>query len=84
MKKLRKVDQPARKKLRKEAEETLQRQMTMLLDHPMECCACQAEFKRTKHTVNTWQVTTREDRVHLTCPACWQTITEAMENLNAV
>jgi len=84
MKKLRKVNQKKRKKLKKEAEEALQHQMAMLLDHPKECCVCQAEFKRTQHTVKTWQVTTREDRVHLTCPACWQAIAEAMENLNAV
>jgi len=84
MKKLRKVNTKQRKKLRKEAQAALERQTAMILDHPTECCVCHTEFKRTKQTVKSWQVTTREDRVRLTCPACWQVINEAMENLNAI
>jgi hypothetical protein len=80
MKKLRKVNPAKRKKSRKEAEEILQHQMAMLLDHPKECCACQTEFKRTTETVKTWQVVIREERVRLTCPKCWGIIQEVVEN----
>ena len=83
MKKLRKVNQRKRKQRRKEAQAALERQTAMLLDHPTECCVCHTQFERTQQTVTSWHVTTREDRVRLTCPACWQTINEALEKLNA-
>jgi predicted RNA-binding Zn-ribbon protein involved in translation (DUF1610 family) len=82
MKKLRKVDTTQRKKDRKEAQEALKRKTAMFLDHPKECCVCDLPFERTKETVKTWQITTREERVRLTCPNCWGTIAEALKNAN--
>jgi len=80
MKKLRKVDTTKRKKYRKEAAATLQRQTAMLLNHPQECCVCETSFERNRETVKTWQVIIREERVRLTCPGCWGIIKEVLEN----
>ena len=80
MKKLRKVNTRKRKQERKDAVEALQKKTAAFLDHPKECCVCSAEFKRTRQTVKTWQVTVRENRVRLTCPDCWGKIQEVLEN----
>ena len=82
MKKLRKVNKPRRKQARKEAKDRLEKQTAMFLDHPKECCLCEAPFERTAETVKTWQVTVRDSRVRLTCPPCWQTLTHALEKLS--
>ena len=71
MKKIRKVKRGARKRARKDAEKALQSAAAMFLDHPRECCVCADPFERTKETVISWQVVTRENRVRLTCPNCW-------------
>ena len=79
MKKLRKVNMKRRKKEYKEAQAELQRRTAMFSDHPTECCVCQTEFKRTQKTVKSWHVTVNEERVRLTCPACWTTVTEVIK-----
>tara|TARA_R100000808_G_C2060249_1_gene91994 strand:+ start:112 stop:369 length:258 start_codon:yes stop_codon:yes gene_type:complete len=78
--KLRKVNTSKRKQKRKAAKEQLQRRAAAFLDHPKECCVCQSPFARTQQTVNTWHVTVQEKRVRLTCPDCWGTIKEIVEN----
>ena len=78
--KLRKVNTKKRKRERKDAERRLAKQAAGLLNHPMECCVCKAEFKRNKETVKSWHVVVNEERVRLTCPDCWGTISEVLEN----
>ncbi len=80
--KIRKVNTNKRKKARKEAAKKLEQQAQAILDHPDTCCVCGTSFERTKETVKTWQVVVREDRVRLTCPSCWATITEVLETEN--
>jgi hypothetical protein len=80
MKKLRNIKPGQRKKERKEAQAALERQMAAFLDHTKECCVCKAPFERNKETVKTWQVVERKERVRLTCPDCWGTIQEVLEN----
>ncbi len=77
--KLRKVNTKKRKRLRKEATQKLQKQAAAILDHPKECCVCHTEFVRNKETVQSWHVTVYEERVRLTCPHCWGTISEVLE-----
>lgn len=79
MKKLRKVNTRKRKQARKDAIEALEKKTAAFLDHPKECCICEAAFVRTRETVKTWQVTIREKRVRLTCPDCWGKISEVLE-----
>ena len=78
--KIRKVNTNKRKKARKAAAEALQKQAAAFLDHPTECCMCQRPFERTRESVVNWQVTVVEERVRLTCPECWGTISEVLEN----
>lgn len=79
--KIKKVDTNKRKKMRKNAQKILERQTAMFLDHPKECCVCSTPFERTKKTVQSWQVVTRDQRVRLTCPTCWTKVEEALETL---
>jgi len=79
VKKLRKVNRQKRKQQRKDAQEALKQQTAAFLDHPKECCVCEEKFERTRETVKSWQVTVIEERVRLTCPACWHTLTEVLE-----
>ena len=81
MKKLRNIKPGQRKRERKDAQERLEAQTSMFLDHPKECCVCSQEWLRNKETVKTWQVTIRKDRVRLTCPECWDTIQEGLERI---
>jgi len=78
--KIRKVNTNKRKKDRKDAQEALQKKTAAFLDHPKECCVCDAIFERTKEAVKTWHVVVNEDRVRLTCPDCWSTIEKAVES----
>ena len=78
--KIRKVNTNKRKKERKAATKRLAEQTSTFLKHPTECCLCHEPFERTKETVKTWQVVVREKRVRLTCPECWDTISEVLEN----
>jgi hypothetical protein len=78
--KIRKVNTNKRKQKRKQAKEAIQRQTQLIASHPTECCVCNLEFKRTKETVKTWQVSIREERVRLTCPNCWGIIKKAVES----
>tara|TARA_Y100000296_G_C4981800_1_gene160964 strand:- start:218 stop:478 length:261 start_codon:yes stop_codon:yes gene_type:complete len=82
MKKLRKVNPAKRKQERKDVNEKMAERTAMFLDHPTECCVCGATFERTLETVRQWYVVVREKRVRLTCPNCWGTISEALENPN--
>ena len=82
MKKIRRVNTNKRKKHRKEAQQSLEKQAAAFLDHPKECCVCKTEFVRNHETVITWQVSVIEDRVRLTCPDCWDKVNEVLENLN--
>ena len=82
MKKIRKINKAARKEARKEAQEKLAKNVSLIAGHPTECCVCAAPFKRTRQTVKSWQVVVREERVRLTCPTCWATITEVLEKRN--
>jgi len=82
MKKLRKVNTNKRKKERKSLQKKLQTQTSLMMKHPKECCVCQAKFNRTPETVMEWKIVVREKRVRLTCPKCWDTISEAMESTN--
>jgi len=79
MKKLRKVDTKKRKAERKILENQLAEQTALMMKHPKECCMCKMVFERNRETVKTWQVTIREERVHLTCPGCWGIINEVLE-----
>jgi predicted RNA-binding Zn-ribbon protein involved in translation (DUF1610 family) len=81
MKKLRKVNTTKRKQSHKNAQENMERQTALFAKHPTECCVCKEQFERTKETVISWQVTIREDRVHLTCPKCWGIIQERVERI---
>jgi predicted RNA-binding Zn-ribbon protein involved in translation (DUF1610 family) len=81
MKKLRKVNSAKRKQERKDAQENMERQAALFSKHPTECCACGGHFERSRETVKTWQVTIREERVHLTCPECWSIIQEGLERI---
>ena len=81
MKKLRNIKPGLRKKTRREAAAQLEQKSAAFLDHPMECCLCEATFKRTKKTVKTWQVTVNESRVRLTCPPCWGKLNKALKGL---
>ena len=80
MKKIRKVNTKKRKRERKDAQERLAKQAASLLDHPTECCVCEAEFVRTQESVQQWHVVVQEERVRLTCPGCWDSINEVLEN----
>ena len=80
MRKLRKIDRGKRKRERREAEEKLATQASLLMKHPTECCVCTQAFKRTHETVKTWHVTVVEERVRLTCPKCWGVISEVLKN----
>jgi hypothetical protein len=80
--KIRKVNTNKRKKERKLAQERLQKQTAAFLDHPKECCVCNTPFERTRETVKTWQVVTRENRVRLTCPDCWDKVEGIVEIKN--
>ena len=82
MKKLRKVDTAKRKQDRKDAKKALETHAAMFLDHSKECCLCETEFIRSRKTVKTWHVTVHGERVRLTCPDCWGTINEVLENLD--
>lgn len=81
MKKIRKVNQTKRKKTRKDAQEKLQEQAALMMQHPKECCVCKNEFKRTKESVKTWQVTIQDGRIRLTCSGCWATVLDELERL---
>jgi hypothetical protein len=81
MKKLRSIKPGRRKRERKDAQKIMERQVSMLAEHPTECCVCNIPFERTKEAVKTWQVTIREDRVRLTCPSCWGIIKEGLERI---
>tara|TARA_R110000824_G_scaffold28730_1_gene96284 strand:- start:388 stop:636 length:249 start_codon:yes stop_codon:yes gene_type:complete len=80
MKKLRKANPKKKKALRKAAEEELATQVSLMQSHPKECCLCHTEFERSHETVKTWRVMIKEDKVRLTCPSCWGTIKEVVEN----
>tara|TARA_R110000823_G_scaffold191559_1_gene323123 strand:+ start:588 stop:836 length:249 start_codon:yes stop_codon:yes gene_type:complete len=80
MKKIRKVDTKKRKQQAKEAEEKLSQVTSLMQSHPEECCLCHTPFERTSETVKTWQVMIKEEIVRLTCPNCWGTIKEVVEN----
>tara|TARA_Y100000034_G_scaffold106799_1_gene135765 strand:+ start:687 stop:923 length:237 start_codon:yes stop_codon:yes gene_type:complete len=75
VKKLRKANPAKRKKLQKK----LETQTSLMMKHPKECCVCQEKFSRTPETVMEWKIVVREKRVRLTCPKCWDIISEAME-----
>ena len=80
MKKIRKVNTKKRKKERKDAQERLATQASLMMKHPKECCLCDKLFERNHETVKTWQVTITEERVRLTCPECWTLLTKLLEN----
>jgi len=73
MRKIRKVNTNKRKKERKVKQQELQEQTSLLMNHPQDCCICNAPFVRSPETVNTWKVTVirEKKRVRLTCPTCW-------------
>jgi len=79
--KLRKVNTTKRKEKRKEAQERLASQASLMMNHPTECCVCKKLFTRDHTTVKTWMITVLEEKkaVHLTCPDCWGTIEEVIE-----
>ena len=81
MKKLRNIKPGQRKRERREAAARLEEQTAAFANHPTECCVCKTAFERNHETVKTWHVTVREERVRLTCPNCWSTIKEALENI---
>ena len=83
MKKLRKVNTSARKKMQKELEAKLATQMSLFMKHPTECCCCHLPFERTHETVKAWQVVIREERVRLSCPDCWALVRETLESADA-
>ena len=74
--KLRKVNTQKRKLLRKELNKVLAEQAAAMLNHPQECCLCAVPFKRDKDSVQSWQVTVKEERTLLTCPSCWKQVQE--------
>jgi hypothetical protein len=78
--KIRKVNTNKRKRARKDAQATLEKQASLIATHPTECCICERPFERTAETVVKWQVVVNEDRVRLTCPPCWEIVTKALEN----
>ena len=80
--KIRKINTKKRKEERKEAARDLQRKTAAFLDHPTECCVCSTGFIRDNKTVKTWQVVINEDRVRLTCPACWTKINQVLDKIN--
>ena len=84
MKKIRKVNTKKRKRRKKDAQQAVAARTAQILDHPMECCVCDTLFERTQETVRSWQVTVVKERVRLTCPQCWGTITETVEKLNEI
>ena len=79
MKKIKKVNTSKRKKKRKEAQEKLQQQASLLSKHPKECCVCHKLFERSHETVKVWQITVIKTRVRLTCPDCWCKVREMVE-----
>ena len=72
--KIRKVNTKKRKLFRKELNKALAEQAAAMLNHPKECCLCAAPFERNIESVKSWQVTTKEEKVLLTCPSCWQQV----------
>ena len=83
--KIKKVNKAKRKKERKDSQKRLAEQASRMMRHPKECCMCGTLFERTRETVKTWQITAREERVHLTCPSCWLTVREIVEkNTNEI
>lgn len=78
--KIRKVNTAKRKKEAKEVQKKLALQASLMMKHPKECVVCKDPFERTHETIKTWHVTVIEEKkkVHLTCPKCWQTISEAV------
>jgi hypothetical protein len=82
VKKIRKSKSAKQKAALRAAEDSLSTQTSQMMNHPKECCICNAVFERTQETVKTWQVTIREERVRLTCPKCWAILNEALEQIS--
>ena len=61
------------------AMEKVERQAKLFASHPTECCLCDRPFERTPETVTTWHVVVNEERVRLTCPACWAIVRHTLE-----
>jgi len=86
MKKLRKIDTSKRKKEAKEAQQRLAARTSLLLNMPQKCCVCETDFdKKNKEMAMTWHVVVYEEKnkIHLTCPICWQAIEQLTEEINA-
>ena len=76
---MKKLRRPNTAKRKKELQEKLETQTSLMMKHPKECCVCHLEFDRTPASVVEWKIVVRETRVRLTCPDCWGKIQEALE-----
>ena len=71
-------------KAKKDAEETLTRQVSMFGLRPDNCSICNADFdKNSKEMAMTWRVVVSEEqkRVTLICPDCQQKVEEGMQKV---
>jgi Zn finger protein HypA/HybF involved in hydrogenase expression len=62
------------KRVKKDVEKQMKRQLMMFDKLEDECAACQEPFdKKSKEHAKTWKVVVREDEevVRLYCPQCW-------------
>jgi tRNA U54 and U55 pseudouridine synthase Pus10 len=74
------VNTAKRKQERKEAKKKLEVQISLMREHPKECCICHDVFERTEQTVKTWKVTVLHEKkvVRLVCPGCWESVGEVL------
>ena len=72
------------KRLKKDIEKQMKRQLMMFDKLEDECAACQEPFdKKSKEHASTWKVVVREDeeKVRLYCPECWDKANEIIKAL---
>ena len=71
-------------KAKKDAQETLTRQVSMFGLRPDNCSVCNADFdKNSRDMAMTWRVVVSEEqkRVTLVCPDCQQKVNEGIEKV---
>jgi len=72
------------KRLKKDIQKQMKRQLMMFDKLQDECAACQEPFdKKSKEHAMTWKVVVREDEeiVRLYCPECWDKANKIIKEL---
>ncbi len=80
----RKMARNKMKRVKKDVEKQMKRQLMMFDKLEDECAACQEPFdSKSKEHANTWKVVVREDEevVRLYCPECWDKANKIIKEL---